>query len=140
MRLRQSALFLAFFLVPPLARALYPKLLATDTVLLLERPISAVRFCGGGRHKFLHGLCTANVENIARGSGVLDASVVDKRGHTTNLLTLIDTDEAILALGPAGRGEQQRAFFDKYAFPADDVTIVRHLYATLLLIHARLQL
>jgi len=40
-----------------------------------------------------------------------------------NLLTLVDTPDAILALGPAGRGTEQAAFFDKYAFPADKCAI-----------------
>lgn len=93
------------------------------SALALSRPVSVVRFAGEGRHKFLHGLCTAQVDKGLRAGGLLEAAVVDGSGTVNNLLTLVDTPDAILALGPAGRGTEQAAFFDKYAFPADKCAI-----------------
>ena len=97
---------------------------ATSSVILVERPVSLLRFCGEGRRTFLHGLCTANVKAMPQ-SAVLDAAVVDRAGNTVELMTVADLpiDASLLAIGTAGRGDEQQAFFDKYAFPADAVTV-----------------
>ena len=90
--------------------------------LAVMRPVSVVQFEGEGRHTFVHGLCSANVKEMRNGN-VLDATVVDTNGHVINLMTLIDTSEAIVGLGPEGYGAAQAKFFDKYAFPADQCTV-----------------
>ena len=96
---------------------------ALKSPVLVSRPVSAVRFVGEGRRNFLHGLCTAQVKDLTA-SGVLDASIVDTTGKVSDVLTVIDCENALLGItSPAGRGAALATFFDKYAFPADKVAI-----------------
>ncbi|KAL1524376.1 hypothetical protein AB1Y20_019272 [Prymnesium parvum] len=94
---------------------------AASSALLVERPSSVLQLDGPGRKAFLHGLCTANV-NAMSANAVLPAAVLDAKGNTLELLTLVETGGgATLAIGSAGCGEANLAFFERFIFPADEV-------------------
>ena len=116
----------AALLVPSNARGSWEALgRASSSVLFVERPVSVLRFCGDDRRTFLHGLCTANVNGMKCGA-VVDATVVDSNGNALELLSLFDSQDnngALFALGSASCGEKRTAFFDRYIFPADAVTV-----------------
>ena len=96
---------------------------AAASVTAVVRPLSAIQLLGEGRRKFLHGLCTNDINNLAL-DGVLDASVVDASGRLTDLITVVDRPEALVAFtAPEGRGAELCQSFDRYAFPADRVTV-----------------
>ena len=96
--------------------------LTTPPVVLYRRPISVVQFTGADRKRFLHGLCTVDVNSLA---GCAETAVVDAAGNALDLLTLVDgaDEDSLLALGDGGRGAELAQFFDKYAFPADQVEV-----------------
>ena len=93
-------------------------------VTLCRRPVSALAFTGADRHRFLHGLCTADVEAMKSGGG-RTAAIVDAAGMTLDVITVVDgaKDGALIALTDQSRGADLLAFFDKYIFPADDVAV-----------------
>ena len=89
--------------------------LTTPHVVLYRRPISVVQFTGADRKRFLHGLCTVDVNSLA---GCAETAVVDAAGNALDLLTLVDgaDEDSLLALGDGGRGAELAQFFDKYAY------------------------
>jgi folate-binding Fe-S cluster repair protein YgfZ len=98
--------------------------------LLLKRPVSVVTFSGADRKRFLHGLCTADVTALsaAATNQVADAAIVDPKGSTLSLLTVLDDApaEELVAYCAADekiKGATLSEFFDKYVFPADDVEV-----------------
>ncbi|EOD35098.1 hypothetical protein EMIHUDRAFT_227868 [Emiliania huxleyi CCMP1516] len=96
---------------------------ASGVLIFAQRPLSVLSFTGPDRHRFLHGLCTADV-NALRGAGVAESAVVDAAGNTQDLLTVLDGGgDELLALGEPGRGSELHAFFDRYLFPADAVSV-----------------
>ena len=96
---------------------------ASGVLIFAQRPLSVLSFTGPDRHRFLHGLCTADV-NALRGAGVAESAVVDAAGNTQDLLTVLDGGgDELLALGEPGRGSELHDFFDRYLFPADAVSV-----------------
>ena len=85
---------------------------------------SVVSLSGPDRRRFLHGLCSNDIEALPL-NGIAAAATVDAKGNTLNLMTVVDDSEAerLLIVGPEGAGETQRAFFDKYLFPADKAEV-----------------
>ena len=83
---------------------------------------AVTQLTGADRKRFLHGLCSNDI-NTMLPFEVKDAAILDGRGNTKSLLTVIDDEERLLVLGAEGSGAELFAFFDKYIFPADDVAI-----------------
>ena len=101
---------------------------AGSSLMCCSRNLAVTAFRGEGRHKFLHGLCTAHVEQLKRGEpgAVIEGSVVDSAGCVLNTLMIVDPpapDGVLYGLGPASRAEEQYAFFDKYVFPLDPINV-----------------
>ena len=83
---------LALLLVAATAASASRLLAAAQTsALLLKRPVSIVTFSGADRHRFLHGLCTADVTALSAATiQVADAAIVDPKGSMLSLLTVLD--------------------------------------------------
>ena len=59
---------------------------------------AVAQLTGADRKRFLHGLCSNDINTMSP-FGVKDAAILDGRGNTKSLLTVIDDEERLLVLG-----------------------------------------
>lgn len=89
-----------------------------------------VRATGEDRARFLHGMCTANVQTLAEG-GWTRAAMLNIKGRVTAIIEIVNRGDHMLVLCEPGQGDKvigllsKHAIMDEVEFTAVDLPLSR---------------